>query len=182
MAKRRANGEGTITKRSDGRYHAAAYVFRPDGTRVRKFVYGRTREEVAGKLTEIQEKTRQGIPAATSAMAFGEYLTYWLATIAPTRLKPATLNSYEGLTRLYIRPALAKKNSTAFHPPTSGFFSRSSRTAACAVCAGWIKRAHRKNGTAARWAAAASAGRPPGPSSTYTPCCGPRCNRRSGKN
>jgi integrase len=116
MAKRRANGEGTITKRTDGRYHAAAYVYRPDGTRVRKFVYGKTRDEVSGKLTEIQEKTRQGIPAATSSMAFGDYLTYWLETIAPTRLKPATLNSYEGLTRLYIRPALAKKKLNRLSP------------------------------------------------------------------
>ena len=33
MAKRRANREGTITKRSDGRSQAAAYVYRPDGTR-----------------------------------------------------------------------------------------------------------------------------------------------------
>ncbi|MDC2957488.1 hypothetical protein PO587_23790 [Streptomyces gilvifuscus] len=37
MAKRRANGEGTITKREDGRFDAAAYVYRPDGTRTRKF-------------------------------------------------------------------------------------------------------------------------------------------------
>ncbi|MER7055269.1 tyrosine-type recombinase/integrase [Streptomyces sp. NPDC000351] len=116
MAKRRANGEGTITKRSDGRYHAAAYVYRPDGTRTRKFVYGKTREEVADKLTELQEKTRQGIPAASSTMAFGDYLTYWLATIAPGRLKPATLNSYEGLTRLYIRPALGKKRLNRLSP------------------------------------------------------------------
>jgi hypothetical protein len=106
MAKRRANGEGTITKRADGRYQAAPYVYRPDGTRVRKFVYGKTREEVSDKLVEMQSKTRQGIPAATSAMPFGDYLTYWLAAIAPDRLKPSTLNSYEGLTRLYIRPAL----------------------------------------------------------------------------
>jgi integrase len=116
MAKRRANGEGTITKRNDGRYHAAAYVYRPDGTRTRKFVYGKTREEVADKLTELQEKTRQGIPAASSTMAFGDYLTYWLATIAPARLKPATLNSYEGLTRLYIRPALGKKRLNRLSP------------------------------------------------------------------
>ncbi|MGW4931619.1 tyrosine-type recombinase/integrase [Streptomyces sp. NPDC004166] len=116
MAKRRANGEGTITKRTDGRYQAAAYVYRPDGTRTRKFVYGKTREEVAGKLTELQEKTRQGIPAASSTMAFGDYLTYWLATIAPERLKPATLNSYEGLTRLYIRPALGKKRLNRLSP------------------------------------------------------------------
>ncbi|WP_371598601.1 tyrosine-type recombinase/integrase [Streptomyces sp. NBC_00564] len=116
MAKRRANGEGTITKRADGRYHAAAYVYRPDGTRTRKFVYGKTREEVANKLTELQEKTRQGIPAAESTMAFGDYLTYWLATIAPARLKPSTLNSYEGLTRLYIRPALGKKKLNRLSP------------------------------------------------------------------
>ncbi|MFJ4523898.1 tyrosine-type recombinase/integrase [Streptomyces sp. NPDC088810] len=116
MAKRRANGEGTITKRTDGRYHAAAYVYRPDGTRTRKFVYGKTREEVADKLTEMQEMTRQGIPAASSTMAFGDYLTYWLATIAPERLKPATLNSYEGLSRLYIRPALGKKRLNRLSP------------------------------------------------------------------
>ncbi|WP_103546032.1 site-specific integrase [Streptomyces sp. SM1] len=116
MAKRRANGEGTITRRKDGRYQAAAYVYRPDGTRTRKFVYGRTREEVAGKLTEMQEMTRQGIPAASSTMAFGDYLTYWLAAIAPERLKPATLNSYEGLTRLYIRPALGRKRLNRLSP------------------------------------------------------------------
>ncbi|MCL6738585.1 tyrosine-type recombinase/integrase [Streptomyces neyagawaensis] len=116
MAKRRANGEGTITKRADGRYHAAAYVYRPDGTRTRKFVYGKTREEVADKLTELQEKTRQGIPAAESTMAFGDYLTYWLAAVAPERLKPSTLNSYEGLSRLYIRPALGKKRLNRLSP------------------------------------------------------------------
>jgi integrase len=116
MAKRRANGEGTITKRSDGRYQAAAYVFRPDGTRTRKFVYGKTRDEVSDKLIEMQSKTRQGIPAATSAMPFGDYLTYWLTVIAPTRLKPATLNSYEGLSRLYIRPALGKKRLNRLSP------------------------------------------------------------------
>ncbi|MFI7357429.1 tyrosine-type recombinase/integrase [Streptomyces avidinii] len=116
MAKRRANGEGTITKRKDGRYQAAAYVYRPDGTRVRKFVYGKTREEVSDKLIELQDKTRQGIPAATSSMAFGEYLTYWLAAIAPNRLKPATLNSYEGLSRLYIRPALGTKRLNRLSP------------------------------------------------------------------
>ncbi|MEU4061825.1 tyrosine-type recombinase/integrase [Streptomyces wedmorensis] len=116
MAKRRANGEGTITKRADGRYQAAAYVYRPDGTRTRKFVYGKTRDEVSDKLIEMQSKTRQGIPAATSAMPFGDYLTYWLGTIAPTRLKPATLNSYEGLTRLYIRPALGKKRLNRLSP------------------------------------------------------------------
>ncbi|GGO46452.1 site-specific integrase [Streptomyces daqingensis] len=116
MVKRRANGEGTITKRKDGRYHAAAYVYRPDGTRVRKFVYGKTRDEVKDKLTAIQEKTRQGIPAATSTMSLADYLTYWLSAVAPTRLKPSTLNSYEGLVRLYIAPALGRKTLNRLSP------------------------------------------------------------------
>jgi integrase len=133
MAKRRANGEGTITKRKDGRYQAAAYVYRPDGTRTRKFVYGKTRDEVADKLTELQEKTRRGIPAASSTMAFGDYLTYWLATIAPDRLKPATLNSYEGLTRLYIRPALGKKRLNRLSPADIRRFLTEFKTA-CMCC------------------------------------------------
>lgn len=133
MAKRRANGEGTITKRKDGRYHAAAYVYRPDGTRTRRFVYGKTREEVADKLTELQEMTRQGIPAASSTMAFGDYLTYWLATIAPARLKPATLNSYEGLSRLYIRPALGKKRLNRLSPADIRKFLAEFK-AACLCC------------------------------------------------
>lgn len=133
MAKRRANGEGTITKRADGRYQAAAYVYRPDGTRTRKFVYGKTRDEVADKLTEMQEKTRQGIPAASSTMAFGDYLTYWLAAIAPERLKPSTLNSYEGLTRLYIRPALGKKKLNRLTPADVRRFLTEFKTS-CLCC------------------------------------------------
>ncbi|ARQ67493.1 tyrosine-type recombinase/integrase [Streptomyces marincola] len=115
MAKR-ANGEGTITKRSDGRYHAAAYVYRPDGTRTRKFVYGKTRAEAADKLTEIQEKTRQGIPVATSSMALEDYLTYWLKAVAAVRLKPSTLTSYDVMTRVYITPALGKKRLNRLSP------------------------------------------------------------------
>lgn len=116
MARKRANGEGTIVKRTDGRYHAAAYVYGPDGGRVRKYVYGSTRTEVSQKLTAIQEKTRKGIPAASSAMALSDYLTYWLSSVAPGRLKPATLNSYEGLTRLYISPAIGRKRLNRLNP------------------------------------------------------------------
>ncbi|WP_181767103.1 tyrosine-type recombinase/integrase [Streptomyces albidus (ex Kaewkla and Franco 2022)] len=116
MAKKRANGEGTITKRKDGRYQAAAYVYRPDGTRVRKFVYGKSRDEVADKLTEIQEKTRLRIPAATSAMPLADYLTYWLVAVASVRLKPSTFTSYEIMARLYIAPTLGRKRLNRLSP------------------------------------------------------------------
>lgn len=40
---RRANGEGTIYQRTDGRWEGAAYVLTATGGRSRKRVYGRTR-------------------------------------------------------------------------------------------------------------------------------------------
>ena len=47
---RRANGEGSVYKRSDGRWTGAHYVLRPDGGRVRRAVYGKSRKEAADKL------------------------------------------------------------------------------------------------------------------------------------
>jgi hypothetical protein len=56
----RVNGEGPIYRRSDGRWTAACYVLRPDGTRVRRAVYGKTRKEVADQLAVLIAKTKGG--------------------------------------------------------------------------------------------------------------------------
>ncbi|MCU7822210.1 tyrosine-type recombinase/integrase [Kitasatospora sp. DSM 101779] len=130
---RRANGEGTITRRKDGRYAAAAYVYKPDGTRARKWVYGKTRAEVASKLTEMQEKTRQGIPAITSSMPLDKYLDYWLRTVAPERYKPSTMSSYEPITRVYIVPALGRKPLNRLTPADVRRFLTDFR-AGCLCC------------------------------------------------
>jgi integrase len=114
---RRANGEGTITRRKDGRYQAALYVLTPQGTRVRRFVYGRTRADVDEKLTELKEKTRKGVPAVSVRMTVGEYLDYWLAEVAPGELKPKTLESYEPYVRLHLKPALGGKKLDRLTPP-----------------------------------------------------------------
>ena len=49
-SKKRANGEGTVTQRKDGRWQAAVYGL--DGSR--KFYYGATREDVNDKLIGAQ--------------------------------------------------------------------------------------------------------------------------------
>ncbi|MFG2224845.1 hypothetical protein [Streptomyces sp. NPDC048644] len=119
---------------------------------------------MADKLTELQEKTRQGIPTASSTMAFGNYLTYWLATIAPEHLKPSTLN-YEGLTRLYIRPALGKKRLNRLSLTDIRRFLTEFKSA-CLCC---LRGADRN---------AASVSPLLGPCSTSTRSCGPRFNRQ----
>ncbi|MFJ1958269.1 tyrosine-type recombinase/integrase [Streptomyces microflavus] len=106
MARRNANGEGTIYRRKDGRYEGAVYVLTTSGTQKRVRVYGATRAEVHGKLTEAKAKDQQGIPAADKAWKLGDYLDYWLAEVVKPNRRPTTYELYEINVRLYIKPAL----------------------------------------------------------------------------
>ncbi len=62
MARKRGSGEGTIAKRSDGRYVAAAFVPVTGGGRRRVFVYGQTRDEVSDKLDDLRQAARDHMP------------------------------------------------------------------------------------------------------------------------
>ena len=60
MAKRRANGEGNIRKRSDGRWegrYTAGYD-PATGKRIIKNVLGKTQAEVKAKLAKVLEETK----------------------------------------------------------------------------------------------------------------------------
>jgi integrase len=49
VSRKRGNGEGSITKRKDGRWMARYTVQTAKGPK-RKHIYGKTRQEVAEKL------------------------------------------------------------------------------------------------------------------------------------
>ncbi len=59
--KSRANGEGTIYQRRDGRWEAAGYVLAADGTRKRVRIYGTTRKDAADKLTQKIADSKAGL-------------------------------------------------------------------------------------------------------------------------
>lgn len=107
--RKRGNGEGTIAKRSDGRYVAAAYVTRPDGTRGRKWIYGKTRAEVAHKLAELSQRVNAGTIIPTRTPTVSEYLDYWLKEVAEPKLRPTTMAKYRSTVELYLRPGLGRR-------------------------------------------------------------------------
>ncbi|CAL9329479.1 hypothetical protein SUDANB174_00037 [Streptomyces sp. enrichment culture] len=73
----RANGDGTVYQRKDGRWEAAGYVLLPPGnTRKRIRVYGTTRKEALAKLAEKMADNNRGLPAAAADSTVGDYLTY----------------------------------------------------------------------------------------------------------
>jgi integrase len=108
-ARRRGNGEGTISKRADGRYTAAIFVTRPDGSRGRKWIYGRTRAEVAGKLTDLAQRVQSGAVIPTRSPTVSGFLDYWLAEVAGPKLRPTTVAKYRTAIELYLRPGLGSQ-------------------------------------------------------------------------
>jgi integrase len=117
MAKR-GNGEGSITRRKDGLYMARYTVEMPDGSRKRKTIYGKEREEVADKLIEALSNRNKGLVFDADNLKLGEYLGRWLTDSVRDTVRPTTFERYEQVVRLHIRPVLGKvklKNLTAAH-------------------------------------------------------------------
>ncbi|MEV5898594.1 site-specific integrase [Streptomyces sp. NPDC052127] len=109
QCKRNPNGAGTITKRKDGRFHCAVYVLQPDGTRARKFAYGKTWAECDAKRRELLNKVDQGVPVPTKSAKLSDWLPYWLDNIVKPRRKLSTYDKYEAHVRLYLVPMLGSK-------------------------------------------------------------------------
>lgn len=94
MAKRRGNGEGTITQRLDGRWEARVTLL--DGNR--KCFYGKTRQDVARKLTEARRALDVGSSViADERLTVAQYLALWLERMQPPRVRPSTHRRYTQL-------------------------------------------------------------------------------------
>lgn len=101
MSKKKANGEGSIVKRNDGRY-MGRYTL--DGKRYA--IYGNTFEEVRVKLTEVLARKDKGVHIATSGYTLSQWLREWLEIYALPTVKQSTYVSYESYARLHLEPVL----------------------------------------------------------------------------
>jgi integrase len=131
MTKRR-NGECSIFPYRTG-YAAYAWVTTPDGERKRKWVYGKTHEEVHDKWIKLQARARQGtMPTTTPTLA--TYLSYWLNEVVQPNLAPKTSEKYKLLTRLYLVPGLGHKRLDQLQVRDVRTWLNNLRTA-CQCCA-----------------------------------------------
>ncbi len=106
---RRANGEGTLVRRGDGRWQASGYVLVAGGGRKRVHFYGTTQQAAREKLQAALEQARRNIPVPETSWSVGRYLDYWMRTVVPIKTRPRTAELYESTVRLYISPFIGKK-------------------------------------------------------------------------
>jgi integrase len=100
---RRGNGEGSITRRKDGLYMGRYTVQTATGTQ-RKALYGKTRQEVAEKLTRAMADRDGGLFFDADNLKVGEYLERWLADSVLDTVRPTTYERYEQIVRIHVRP------------------------------------------------------------------------------
>jgi integrase len=104
---RRGHNEGSIYKRTDGRWAASLDLGYVDGKRRRKDIYARTRAEVARKLTAALKAKQDGLPIPSDRMTVRGFLNLWLKGVA-TSVRPRTATRYEEVLRLHIPETLGR--------------------------------------------------------------------------
>ena len=109
---RRGNNEGSIYKRKDGRWAAAVSL--PGGKR--HHLYGKTRQEVARKLTTGLRDRELGLPMMPERQSVGRFLSRWLGDSVSPSVKPLTYLRYTELVNLHLLPTLGQKPLSRLTP------------------------------------------------------------------
>lgn len=104
MPKRRANGEGSVYRRHNGTWSGIASL--PDGRR--KHVYGRSRDEVRRKLSEILHSLEHGTYTDARGRTVGDFLDQWLVEVARPRVREWTYSGYEVHVRRHLKPVIGR--------------------------------------------------------------------------
>lgn len=111
---RRNNGEGSISKRKDGRWEGRYYTGEvKNGKRVRKNVLAKTKTECKEKLDKAiaENEKQQQIMNRCNFLTnpeptLEEWSKVWFESFCIASMKEYTLNSYKGYFKNYILPNL----------------------------------------------------------------------------
>ncbi len=118
---KRGNGEGSIYPfKRDGvkvGYRGSYTVHTASGPK-RRYVSGKTREDVRHKLTKAMAGRDTGLVVDDKNMSFGEFLDAWISDTVRGTVRESTLWRDKSLIANHIKPALGRiklKNLNAIH-------------------------------------------------------------------
>ena len=96
MAKKRANGEGNIRKRADGRWEGRYTAgYHPEtGKRIIKNVLGKTQAECKAKLKKAIDESQSLDVGRADEYTVAAWLRTWFELYAKPHIRPSTMNYY----------------------------------------------------------------------------------------
>lgn len=108
MAKRRANGEGNIRKRKDGRWEGRYTAGRnpATGKAIYKNVLGKTQAEVKEKLKKAIGEAKGLDVAKAESYTVGQWMDVWYEYYAKIKVRPSSHKTYEGYIKNHIKPSI----------------------------------------------------------------------------
>ena len=108
MAKKRKNGQGTVRKRSDGRWEGRHIIgYTENGKAITKSVLAKTKLACIEKLKNLQAEHSEAAPdKLKSNMRFGDWITYWYENHSKPTIRPSTQKGYEALINGHAIPGL----------------------------------------------------------------------------
>lgn len=114
MAKRRANGERNICKRSDGRWEGR-YTAGHDpntGKVIYKNVLDKTPKECKEKLKRAIEENAKMDTIRAEQYTVGQWMDLWFENCAKIKVRPSSHKNYRGYIDNHIKPSIGKSRST----------------------------------------------------------------------
>lgn len=105
MAKK-GNNEGSIYKDKQGRWRGQVNLPSPDGKIRRKYFYGKTRKEVADKVTELIRQINSNTYIEPSKVTLYEWLCEWLEIYCKPELRVTTYVNYELYIERHIKDSI----------------------------------------------------------------------------
>lgn len=110
MAKRRANGEGLVRKRKDGRWEGRITIgYRADGKPIQRYLYARTQEELLRRLHHEIERHRDMAITEDYKMTLRDWLDRWLHEYVQHTVRENTFRDYEQIVQNHLNPYLGDK-------------------------------------------------------------------------
>lgn len=110
MAKKRANGEGSIRQRGKKSWEVRVYDSKePDSKKRRKSIYARSYDEALIELKKLQYQINNGVHFYVSPnQTVGKWFEEWLITYGMISYKNTTYNAYQNAIHTYIIPCIGR--------------------------------------------------------------------------
>ncbi|MDU6986443.1 MAG: tyrosine-type recombinase/integrase [Terrisporobacter othiniensis] len=103
MASKRANGEGSISKHSSGKWRARIMIgYGEDGKPIRKEFYGKTQKEAKEKLEQFKKQYFLDHVQIDDKTTVEEWFYTYIFEYKQNKIKPSSFERYEGIYRNYI--------------------------------------------------------------------------------